>query len=150
MVPFCDTMPNSKKKPCLNQIFKWHQEISQELSQVSLRECWIKCLCTSKKPHNPHFLQKLQVTLRISSLHGAHTQPNLSGWFSQGGEVLVWCWWPILDGRKAEATPKVSWSTSQYWNYNLHCFSDISRDFYLKAEVGSYAPWKPWHKLDRY
>lgn len=100
---------------------------------MSLRECWIKFLRTSKKPHNIHFLQKLQVTLGISSLHGAHTQLNFSRCFSQGGEVLIWCWWHILDGRKAEATPKVFWSTSQYLNYNFHCFSEISVRYLFKG-----------------
>lgn len=126
MAPFCDMMPNFKK------IIKWHQEISQQLSQMSLRECWIKCLCTSKNTHNPHILQKLQVTLGISSLHGADTQLNHSECFSQGDEVLVWCWWSTLDGRKAEGTSKVSRLTSWYLNYNLHCFSEISVRFLFK------------------
>lgn len=107
-VSFCDMMP-SDKNPCLNKVIKWYQGISQQPSQVSLGECWIKCLgkAHQKALHNPHFLQKLQVTVRLSSLYQANTEPNLSGCFSQAAGFLVW-YWSILDGRKVEDPLKVS------------------------------------------
>lgn len=128
MAPFCDMMPNLKN-PCLNQIIKWHKEISQQLSQESLRVLkYIK-----KKPHNPHFLQKVQVTLGISSLHGAHTQLNLSGCFHNEGRFWSGADDPYWMGGRQKLLQKVSWSTSRYLNYNLHCFGEITARLLFKG-----------------
>lgn len=103
---------------------------------MSLRECRIKFLRTSKKktktPQSPLLAKATSHTWDFQPAWSPYTTEFLKV-FSQGGEVLIWCWWHILDGRKAEATPKVFWSTSQYLNYNFHCFSEISVRYLFKG-----------------
>lgn len=92
-------------------------------------------------------MQKLQVTLGLSGLHGANTQPNLPECFSQAAGFLVWCWWLVLHRRKAEDVLKVSWSTIQYLTDGWIC--TIAARFLFKGRNRFVCiSWKPWPKLD--